>query len=334
MIFPKRGIKRGITRSMATLAVCALSLGTAVGQAAYPSRPVTIVVPYPSGGVADAMARAFAEQLKLALKQPFVVENRGGGNTLPGSAAVASAAPDGHTLLLTAENTLTINPYLYAKLPYDADKSFTPVIALARVPQSLVVSKGFNATTLQQFISNARANPDKVSYATLGVGSTPHMNMIAFQKATGTKLLDVPYRGASPALLDVIGGTVNAMLVSTGLVAPQIASGKLTVLAVEGNKRSPLLPNVPTFTEAGLPNFTPTTWFALLAPAGTPPAVVSLLNAEMNRILSDRSVREEQIEKRGLEAIGGSPGDLKDLIDENRKRMGPLVREANIRLTE
>ncbi len=203
MIFARRHIGTAI------LAACALSAGAAFAQAAYPSKPVTIVVPYPSGGVADAMARAFAEQLKQALKQPFVVENKGGGNTLPGSASVANAAPDGYTLLLTAENTLTINPYLYAKLPYDADKSFVPVIALARVPQSLVVSKGFNATTLQQFVANAKANPDKVSYATLGVGSTPHINMISFQRATGTKLLDVPYRGASPAMMDVIGGTVK-----------------------------------------------------------------------------------------------------------------------------
>lgn len=317
-------------RSLVLLAAGA-TLGAAAAAQTYPTKTVTLVVPYAAGGASDALARALGQRLGAALKQQVIIDNKAGGNTVIGASAAAKAAPDGYTLLLTAEATLTMNPHLYAKLPYKVEKNFAPVAALAGVPQSFVVA-ATAAPTLQQFIATAKAQPDKFNYATLGTGSTAHLNMVLFQKAAGVKMSDVSYKGASPALTDLMGGHVNAMIVSTGLVAPLVTSGKVKALAVAGTKRSPLLPDVPTFAEAGLPGFTPASWFALLAPAGTPADVIAKLNAEVNTILADPAFRAEHLDKHGLEAIGGPPEQLAALIRNDTARMATVIKDANIRL--
>lgn len=299
---------------------------------AYPSKPVTIVVPYAPGGVSDALARSLAQRLSTAFKQQVLVDNRGGGNTVIGAQAVAKAAPDGYALLLTAEATLAMNPHLYAKLPYDAQKSFAPIVALGQTPQSLVVASAVPATTLQQFIALAKQQPGKLNYATLGVGSTAHLNFALFEKAAGVKLTDVSYKGASPALTDLMGGHVNAMIVSTGLVAQQVKAGKVKALAVAGSQRSKQLPDVPTFTEAGLPGFAPASWFALLAPAGTPPEIVKLVNAETNKVLRDPTFAADFADKYGVEALGGTPDELAALIKSETQRWGAVIRDAGIKL--
>jgi tripartite-type tricarboxylate transporter receptor subunit TctC len=305
---------------------------SAAAQPAYPSKPVTMVVPYAPGGVADALARAIAARLSGSLKQQVLVDNKPGGNTVIGAQAVARAAADGYTLLLTAEATLAMNPSLYAKLPYNVEKSFAPVIALAQVPQSLVVANSTPAKTLPGFIALAKEQPGKLSYATLGIGSTAHLNFELFQKATGIKLGEVSYKGAAPALTDLIGGHVGAMIVSTGLVAPQAKAGKLRVLATSGSARSALLPDVPTFAEAGLADFAPASWFALLTVAGTPPEIARRLNAEVARVLADPGFKSETLDRLSLEPLGGTPEDLAALIRTETQRWGAVIRDAGVKL--
>ena len=299
---------------------------------AFPSKPLTIVVPYPPGGAADSLARALSQRLATALKQPVLVDNRAGGNTLIGAGAVARAPADGHTLLLTAEATLAMNPHLYSKLPYDPDTSFAPVAALASVSQGLVVAASSPFTSLSSFVAAARQGPAAISYATLGTGSTAHLNMELFQRATGTRLTGVPYKGAAPALTDLIGGHVQSMIVSVGQVSEYVHAGKLRLLAVAGQKRSALVPDAPTFAEAGIRNFSPSSWFALLAPAGTPAAIVQRINTEVDKALADPAFKSEFLDKAGLEAMGGTPQQLTLLIKSERAKWGHLIREANIRL--
>jgi tripartite-type tricarboxylate transporter receptor subunit TctC len=301
-------------------------------QSSFPNKPLTIVVPYSAGGVTDSLARALSQRLTVAFKQQVLVDNRAGGNSIIGAQAVAKAAPDGYTLLLTAEATLAMNPHLYPKLPYNAEKSFAPVITVAQAPQSLAVANDVPAQSLDKFIAYAKANPSKLSYATLGTGSTPHLNFELFQRAAGIKLGDVAFKGAAPAITDLVGGHVNAMIISTGLIAPQARAGKVRVLAVGGSSRSPQMPEVPTFTEAGMRGFAPSSWFALLTVAGTPPEIVKRLNMETGKALADPTFKAEFLDKFGLEARGGSPEDLAALIKSESQRWGEVIHDAGIKL--
>lgn len=306
-------------------------LGTACAQT-YPVKPIKLVVPYAPGGVSDSLARALAQRLAPALAQPVLVENKAGGNTVIGADAVAKAAPDGYTLLLTAEATLAMNPALYAKLPYSVERDFVPIVTLVQIPQSFVVAPSHPAGNLRDFIADATQPGRKLSYATLGVGSTAHLNMELFQKSAKTSMSDVSYKGAAPALTDLMGGHVTAMIVSTGLIAPQVAAGKLKALAVGGNKRSPLIPSAPTFAEAGMPGFQPSSWFALLAPASTSPEVVKRLNIEINKILADPVFKADSLAKFGAEAAGGTPEQLAALIKAETQTWSAIIRDTKVRL--
>jgi tripartite-type tricarboxylate transporter receptor subunit TctC len=312
-----------------SLSICAVKV---MAQADFPNKPITVVVPYASGGVSDAIARGLAQKLSQELKTQVLVDNKAGGNTLIGATHVAKSNPDGYTLLLTAEATLTLNPLIYAKLPYDVEKNFAPIVAIAQVPQSLIISSKLGIANYQDFVAHAKKNAGKVSYATLGVGSTAHLNFEMFQRTVGLSMHDIPFKGASVAINDLIGGHVDAMIVSTGLIAAQSKSGNLRVLATAGNKRSSLLPDVPTFKEVGVSNFYPSSWFALLAPAGTPQDVVQKLNASVNKILKDDALRTSLFDKFSLEAMGGSSESLRALIRSDTDRMVPVVKDLGIKL--
>jgi len=298
----------------------------------YPNKAISIVVPYVPGGVSDGLARSIAQRLSLSLNQPVLVENKAGGNTLIGATYVAKSAPDGYTLLLTAEATLTMNPMLYAKLPYDVEKNFIPIIALASIPQAFVVSNNVNAKDMKEFLALARKNNSKLSYANLGNGSTAHLNFELFEKETNINLVAIPYKGASAALNDLMGGHIDAMIVSTGFVASQSKAGNLKVLAVAGNKRSSLLPEVQTFKEAGIDNFQPSSWFALMGVSGTPTEITEKLNIEINKLLKDPVFRSEQLDKFILEPIGGSPENLKNLIKAETQKWSQIIKETQIKL--
>jgi len=313
------------------LAMVMFSLN-AMAQADFPNKPITIVIPYSPGGVSDALGRGIAQKLSQDLKTQVVVENKAGGNTLIGASHVAKSTADGYTLLLTAEATLTINPLIYAKLPYDVEKNFAPIIAIAQVPQSLIVSSKLGVANYQDFLVYVKKNPGKVSYATLGVGSTAHLNFEMFQRTVGLSMTDIPFKGASVAINDLIGGHVDAMIVSTGLIAAQSKSGSLRALANAGYKRSALLPDVPTFREIGVSNFYPSSWFALLAPAGTPQDVIQKLNASVNKIIKDETVKATLFDKFSLEAIGGTAETLRALMRSDTERMMPVVKDLGIKL--
>ncbi len=323
-----------MSRQVVNVIALAMSLCSAgvMAQADFPNKPITIVVPYSPGGVSDAIGRGVAQKLSQDLKTQVVVDNKAGGNTLIGATHVAKSNPDGYTLLLTAEATLTLNPLIYAKLPYDVEKNFAPIIAIAQVPQSLVISSKLGIGNYQDFVAYAKKNPGKVSYATLGVGSTAHLNFEMFQRTVGLSMHDIPFKGASVAINDLMGGHVDAMIVSTGLIAAQSKSGQLRVLASAGSKRSPLLPDVPTFKEVGVSNFYPSSWFALLAPAGTPPEVVQKLNASVNKILKDDTLNSTLFDKFSLEKMGDSSESLRTLIRSDTQRMVPIVRDLGIKL--
>jgi tripartite-type tricarboxylate transporter receptor subunit TctC len=234
-----------LTKLLPLVLVC----GATPAQSNYPQKSISIVVPYVTGGVSDALARALAIKLSANLGQQVLVENKPGGNTLIGATHVAKSSPDGYTLLLTAESTLTMNPMLYAKLPYDVDKNFAPIIALASIPQSFVISPSIPAKNLSEFVQLAKKQPKHYSFANLGIGSSAHLNFELFQRVTELQLVDIAYKGASAAITDLIGGHVSAMIVSTGLVSAQARANNLRVLAVAGSKRSTQLPDVPTFKE-------------------------------------------------------------------------------------
>ena len=290
------------------------------------------MVPYVTGGVSDGLARALGVKLSSALGQQVLIENKPGGNTLIGASHVAKSAADGYTLLLTAESTLTMNPMLYAKLPYDVEKNFAPVVALASIPQSFVISPSVPAKSLQEFVQLAKKSPKNYSFANLGIGSSAHLNFELLQRVADMQLVDIAYKGASAAITDLMGGHVSAMIVSTGLVSAQAKANNLRVLAVAGNKRSPQLPEVPTFKEAGFESFTPSSWFALMGVAGTPKDTLEKINLEVNKILKDPTCKADQLDRFALEPIGGTPEQLASLIKSESQRWSHIIKDMNIRL--
>ena len=318
------------TTSVCLSLVCAMCAGQA--QNLYPQKSISIVVPYVTGGVSDGLARALGVKLTSALGQQVLIENKPGGNTLIGASHVAKSAADGYTLLLTAESTLTMNPMLYAKLPYDVEKNFAPVVALASIPQSFVISPSVPAKSLQEFVQLAKKSPKNYSFANLGIGSSAHLNSELLQRVADMQLVDIAYKGASAAITDLMGGHVSAMIVSTGLVSAQAKANNLRVLAVAGNKRSPQLPEVPTFKEAGFESFTPSSWFALMGVAGTPKDTLEKINLEVNKILKDPTFKANQLDRFALEPIGGTPEQLASLIKSESQRWSHIIKDMNIRL--
>ncbi|MEH3087939.1 MAG: tripartite tricarboxylate transporter substrate binding protein [Xylophilus ampelinus] len=243
----------------------------------YPTKPVRIVVGFSAGGPTDVVARAFADYATRALGQPFIIENKPGANTILAAEAVAGAPADGYTLLFGATNHAMIPALYSARIKFDAVRSFAPVCTVAASPTVLVVGPSLKAATLADFLQKVRAEPGKRTYATPGTGSSGHFASEDFTRLTGTSMNHIPYKGAAQAVTDLMGGQVDASFATLGSVLPQVQSGKLTALGVAAPRRSPLLPQVPTFEEAGVKGYRADAWYGLLAPAGTPPAIVAAL---------------------------------------------------------
>ncbi len=304
-----------IMLKLSNLARLALVLALpAVCAQDYPGKPIRMVVPYSAGGVSDNLARAVSEKLASAIKQPVIVENRPGGNLVVGAEHLGKSPPDGYTLMIVAEAAVAMHGTLSERMPYTETSRFAPVIALANSPQGLFVANNVPAASVREFVALAREKNGTLAYATLGPGSTPHVNMQLFQEATRVNLTDVAYKGAAPAVTDLIGGHVSAMLVSVGLAAPHVKAGKLKAIAAGGAKRSTLLPGTPTFKESGLDHFTPNSWFAIVTVAGTPQDIVMRLNTELNTILKDPEFVAKLENTGGLEPLGGSPADLSEKV--------------------
>jgi tripartite-type tricarboxylate transporter receptor subunit TctC len=296
----------------------------------YPSRSIAVVVPFPAGGSADTLARLIGQMLSERLGQAVIVENKPGAGGNLGTDAVAKAAPDGYTLLLTP-SSIAIAPALYTKLPFDPIKDFAPVTLLGSIPMVVVVYPEFPPKTLAELIALAKAKPGEISYASAGNGSTNHLAVELFKIKTGIDMLHVPYRGNPLAVVDVIAGRVPVFFdfVLTGL--PHVREGKVRALAVTGAHRSQVLPDVPTVAEAGVPGFEASTWFAVYAPAGTKPEIVEKLNTEILAVLALPKIRE-RLTALGVDILADGPQGLAALTKSDLEKWGPIVQKAGVKL--
>jgi tripartite-type tricarboxylate transporter receptor subunit TctC len=315
---------------MIRILVAALALAPLLALAqAWPTKPVRLIAPYPPGGQTDLVSRWLGEKLAPALGQPIVVENRAGAQGAVGLQAAKAAAPDGQTFVYTNVSNLSIAPSLGGNLPYDAQRDFAPVTQLGLTVLAMVVPATLNVRSVKDFIAYARANPAKISYASFGNGSTSHVYGEMLKAAAGIDMTHVPYKGAGPAVQDIMAGHATTGIHDLGSVGPHVASGRLIALAVTGPKRWPLLPELPTFSELGYA-LDIAGWNAIHAPAGTPRAIIERMSAEINRVIQSPEGREQML-KFGLLATGTTPDELAAVIRRDSPRWGEVIRKAGIK---
>ena len=308
---------------------CSLATPLAALADSYPERPIKFVVPYPPGGGTDVVARIVQPRLQAVLGQSIVIENKGGAGGSLGTDIVSKAAPDGYTVLFTLSSH-TINPAIFPKLPYDTLKDFEPVGTVASLPQLLAANPGVPVRTVADVVAQAKAAPDKFSFASVGNGSPGHLAGELMVIRTGAKMVHIPYRGGGPAVTDVIGGQVPLWWVSIPAAAQQVKAGKLRALAVSTLKRSPAFPDVPTMQEAGVADFEVDSWYAMLVPAKTPRAIIDKLNKALNTVLAEPAVRNQLLEQ-GADAVGGTPEALGKVIAAELPKWAKLAKDANIK---
>lgn len=312
----------------ALLAAAALAPALASAQA-FPSQPITLVVPFPPGGVTDITARIVAQALEKKIGASIVVENRGGAGGNIGASVVARARPDGYTLLYGTQGVLAANPYLYKSINFDVQKDFTPVGLTYETAHMLVVRPDLPAKTTQEFIELAKASPGKLVYGSSGVGGGSHLFMEYFQHSAGIKLLHAPYKGGGPALTDLLGGRLDAMLDSIPSAAAQVKAGKLRALGVSGAQRDPEFPDVPTLAEGGAKDFAAVSWGAVMAPAGTPDEVVRKISQALSQAIDEPATRKLMAE-RGASVNPSTPEQAAQRIAQDQARWSTVIREAGI----
>ena len=298
---------------------------------AYPAKPVRVIVPFPPSGGSDVIARIFAPGLAAALGQPVVIDNRAGANGTVGTELAARAAPDGHTLLFNGSGTLAIHPALYEKLPYDALRDFAPVTLAVLQPHLLVVHPSLPVGSVTQLIALARTQPGKLNYASSGSGSLAHLAGEIFASQAKLDMVHVPYKGAGPSMVDLIAGQVHLVFASSPSAMPHVKTSRLKALAVTTPRRVPSLPELPTVSEAGLKGFQAMGWYGLLAPAGTPPAIVAKLNADMIATLKQPDVRQK-LASAGLEVETSTPQGFADFMKAEIAKYSKVVKAANIKV--
>ena len=303
----------------------------AVGQPAFPTKPIRIVVPFPPGGTTDILARAAAQKMTEAWKEQAVVDNRPGAGGNIGAELVARSPADGYTLLMGTVGTHAINASLYAKMPYDHVKDFAPVILVAAVPNVLVVHPSLPVHSVAELIAYAKANPGKLNFASSGSGTSIHLAGELFKVMAGVQMTHVPYKGSAPAISDLLGGQVQLMFDNLPSALPQIKAGKLRALAVTSAQRASALPDVPTIAESGLPGYEASSWFGLLAPAGTPQDVVAKINGEVARWLASPEAKEKLLSQ-GANAAGGTPEDFVRHIAAESAKWQQVVRASGAKV--
>lgn len=312
-------------------AAAALAPHLAVAQTdSWPSRPVKLIVPFPPGGTSDQMARLAADELGRALQQPFVVENRSGASGNLGTAAAAQAQADGYTLVLSGVGTHGINPGLYPKLAFDANKDFVHITQLIAGPNVLVVHPDFPAQDFKAFLAFLKANPGKLSYASSGSGSSGHLAMELLKQQTGTDLVHIPYRGGAPALNDVLANQVPAMFINQDVALQHVRAGKLRALAVSSAQRNPLYPDVPTVAESGLPGFEATSWVGLSAPKGTPQAIVDKVQQVIAKSFGAPAIKS-RLEAAGFVAVASKPAQYQAYVQAESARWTKVIKDAGIK---
>jgi tripartite-type tricarboxylate transporter receptor subunit TctC len=307
------------------------STGALAQPTPYPTRPVTLVVPFPPGGGTDTGARIVAQQLAAKWGQQVVVENKGGAAGQIGADAVAKAKPDGYTILMGNIGTQAINPSLYKKMPFDPDTSFAPITMVAELPLAMMVNPAVEARTPKEFIALAKSQPGRLNYSSSGAGGAPHLVAEMFKDSTGTFIVHVPYRGGGPAVADLLAGHVQLSFMTVLEAIGHIKAGKLRALAVTSGERVTALPDVPTLSESAIPGFNSISWIGLLAPSGTPPSIVDKIAADVRDVLASEDVKSRIV------ALGGVPRSLTPAqfarqIDEDRQRYARIIRERGITL--
>ena len=298
---------------------------------AFPTKPVRIVVAYPAGGGIDVMARQIAEKLSGSWSQPVIVENKPGANTIVAADTVAKAAPDGHTILMTTDATFSINPHLYKKLPYDAERGFIPVTMLVLLQQMLVAHPSLPANNLAELIALAKQKPGTINYASYGSGSQPHLAGEMLKHKAGIDLVHVPYKGISLAVPAVMAGEVQLTYSGIATGMGPVKAGRIKAIAIGGKSRSPLLPEVPTFTELGYPEVETHAWFGFFLPAGSPTEAVTRVSQETRKILEDPGFRQKALLDRGYEPVGSSPEEFASYIESDREKRGLAVKISGAR---
>ncbi len=324
--------RRLLGRSLRISTLLSLALASplaALADAAYPDKPMKFVVPYPPGGGTDVVARIVQQRLQAALGQSIVIENKGGAGGSLGTDIVAKAAPDGYTVLFTLSSH-TINPAIFPKLPYDTLKDFEPVGLVASLPQLLAANMAVPVRSVADVVTQAKAAPDKFSFASVGNGSPGHLAGELMVLRTGAPMAHIPYRGGGPAVTDVIGGQVPLLWVSIPAAAAQVKAGKLRALAVSTTKRSPAFPDVPTMQEAGVADFEVDSWYAMLVPAKTPRVIIDRLNKALNTVLAEPAIRAQLLDQ-GADAVGGTPEALAKVIAAEVPKWVKLAKDANIK---
>jgi tripartite-type tricarboxylate transporter receptor subunit TctC len=324
-------MKKCLIASLLLFAFCGASRAQ---TPAYPSRQVTLVVTSVPGGVTDVVGRALAQALSKDWGQQVIVENKGGAAHIIGAEAVAKATPDGYTLLVGESGTFTVNPTLLPKdkVPYDADKDFTPITGLVRIYQSIFAAKSLPVSNIAELIALAKQKPGQLNYGTAGVGSALHMNMALFDSMAGVKMVPVHYRGATPALDDLIGDHINTMVVSVASGLPAYKAGQIKMLGVGAPKRMPLVPEVPTVSESGLPGYEATAWFGLFGPAGMPSDIVTKIDREVIKVFSDPAFRARFLDPQMFESMAGPPDAFEAYIKAERAKWAKVIADDDIKI--
>ncbi|HZZ94936.1 MAG TPA: tripartite tricarboxylate transporter substrate binding protein [Usitatibacter sp.] len=321
-------------RFLKRAALAALFLGVssiAASQDNYPARPVTIVVPYPAGGVADLLPRLVGEKLTQKWGQPVIVENKAGASGNIGMGWVAQQPADGYTFALAPAGNLTVNPTLFPNLPFDTARDFTPVTLLANVPNVLVVHPSVPAKTFQELVAYAKANPGKLNFASPGAGSGAHLAGELLKLDAGVDIVHIPYKGLAPAVNDLLGGQVQMMFAGVSTIIQQVKSGKLRALAVAGPHRLDAMPGVPTVAESGYPGFDVTSWYGIVAKTGTPPAIMRKVRDDMADALKQPDV-VKKLADLGLEPVGDTPAQFGAVIQAESLKWGGIVKKAGVRV--
>jgi tripartite-type tricarboxylate transporter receptor subunit TctC len=321
-----------VFRRLAALSAALAFLGLAGAAHAqdYPSRTVKIVVAFPAGGPTDFVARVLADKLKGALGQSVIIENKPGANAAIGAESVAKSDPDGYTLFFTTAGAVVINPHMRANLPYDPIKDFAPITLVVNTMEVLVVKSDTPMKSATDLVAFAKSRPDGIAMASTGVGSPPHLALELFKGSSGANVLHVPYRGAAPAVTDVVGGQVHAMFADLPVLMPQIRGGTLRPIGVGSKRRASVLPDVPTLDEQGIKDVYADNWYALFAPAKTPAPVIARLNAAVNAVLKDPETARKLIEA-GADPAAGTPEQLAEFLKSELERWGKVVKEKNIK---
>jgi tripartite-type tricarboxylate transporter receptor subunit TctC len=316
----------------ALLAFGMLAAGPAAAQTAYPSKTITIVVPASPGGVTDTLARQLAQRLTEKWGQQAVVENRPGANNSLAAEYVAKSAPDGHTLFIGPDGTFVANPSLYPKLPYDPEKSFTPITGLVVINHALITHPSVTVSSVKDLLTLSKEKPGTLNYGTFGIGSSGHMNMELLQNMSGAKFQAVHYKGATPALTDVVAGHIQMMFVSVGTAVPQWKADKVKFIAVSTAKRMGQLPEIPTVSESGVPGYEAVSWFGLFGPAGMPPDVTAKINGEIRTMHAEPEVRKAFLDRYYFQSIAGPPEQLTKFIKDEEPKWRKIIVDAKIKV--